>query len=393
MRIGYFVEKIPYADQHYFQKQYPCGGSEFAAHDLAVNIAKRENKVDVFTTGIRFKTVVEVHENMTIHRCGTIFRTLNRNFSPMVLMKIRKCNFDIVHAHVCTEPFFPIFASLYAKRKDKPLVLTCHVDAGKFRDDTPYKYKIASKFHGNLIDKIYSVANVIITPSEQFAKESTLLRKYENKIVAIPNGINLKDFYVPYSKDECREKLGLPLDKNIILFVGNPHPNKGADVLIRTMQRIIKESPDVKLVFVGEGMLKERLKELSKKLNVDRHIKFTGFVSDMVKKMYYKSSDVFVLPSFFDTFGIVLLEASAFGLPLVVSNIEAFKDFIKDDYNGIVTEVGNEKDLAEKIIYLVKNEGIQKKIGRNAREKVEDYSWEKIANETEKLYEKVVNER
>ena len=91
-----------------------------------------------------------------------------------------------------------------------------------------------------------------------------------------------------------------------------------------------------------------------------------------------------------EVFPIVFLEASAAGLPMVVSDLDTFKCIIEDGYNGIVTKRGAENNLADALIYLLGNVDVREKMGMNARKKVEDYSWEKIAEETEHLYRRLI---
>ena len=80
--------------------------------------------------------------------------------------------------------------------------------------------------------------------------------RYKDKVVVIPNGINIEDYKIPYSKEECRRKLGLPLDKNIVLFVGNLILYKGPNVLIRTIPKIVKKVPNTLFIFVGKGKMR-----------------------------------------------------------------------------------------------------------------------------------------
>ncbi len=389
MRVWYFNEKFPYEDQPRYNTQYPCGGSEVVADSLAVEMAKRGHTVDVFATGIENKAVVESRENISIHRYPRTFEIFGRCFNPRVLMKAGTEVPDIIHAHVCTEVFFSFAAWWWAKRKRRPLVLTCHINAGSYPKYFPFKYRLALQMHKKYVDVLFSLANIIISPSGGFAQENETLRKHEKKVVAIPNGVNLEEFGIPYSKEECRQELGLPLDKKILLFLGNPHPNKGLDILLQSMTKIASEVPDSKLVIVGRGTEEVKLRELATELNLGERVEFAGFASGLRKNMYYKSSDVFVLPSFYDIFPLTILEASAFELPLVVSDIGAFKGVVDDGYNGLITGVGDKEDLAQKLTYLLRSDEMRKAIGKNARQAVEDYSWEKIAEKTEELYKRV----
>ena len=393
MNIGYFLAHFPYINlldgANYFRR-YSHGGLEIAAYSLAIEMVKRKHKVNIFTTSINSKDSFEQLDGMDIHRYGTNFKIANANVSFNLILKPPKYKVDIVHAHSPIPPS-DIAVLRYVKKKKVPFVLTYHGDAQENMGSFIRNISV-SFYNKHILDKVLFHADVIISPSEYYISESRFLGKYKDKIVVIPNGINIEDFEIPYSKEQCREKLALPIEKDIILFVGNLIQYKGPDVLVKAMQIVAKKVLDTELIFVGSGKMKDELEMLSKKLGVEKYVKFAGFVEESLKPLYYRAGDVFVLPSTLNTevFPIVLLEASASGLPMVVSDLDTFKCIIEDGYNGLFTKRGDEKSLADAIIYLLENEDAREKMGKNARKKVEDYSWEKIAEETEKVYEDVL---
>ena len=120
------------------------------------------------------------------------------------------------------------------------------------------------------------------------------------------------------------------------------------------------------------------------------NINFMGFVDDNIKKLCYSAADIFVLPSRSEGFGIVLLEASAYGLPLVVSDLEVFRSVVQDGYNGLFTDREDEQDLASKIMSLLDNDDLRVKMGENAIERVQEFTWERVADETLTLYSKLL---
>lgn len=394
MKIGYFATNFPYKDRiinSNYNKRYPHGGTEAAAYNLAVCMGQKNHEVNVFTSSIDSKDSIERHKNIIIHRYGTNFKIESANVSYNLFRKPVIHQVDIIHTHFSTPPS-ELAALRYAKKKKIPFVLTYHGDAQN--DFGNFLRRISvSLYNKHFLDKVLSHADVIISPSEYYIDESRFLGRYRDKIVVIPNGINLSDFDIPYSKDECREKLGLPLQNKIILSLGGLAPYKGPHVLIKAMREVIKKVPDARLILVGGSKMKGELEELARKLGVKNYVKFAGFVTEDVKPLYYRAADVFVLPSIMrkEVFPIVLLESSASGLPMVVSDLDTFKCIIERGYNGLFTKKGDEKNLADAIIYLLGNEEVREKMGKNARDKVEDYSWEKIAGKTERLYELVLS--
>lgn len=388
MRIGYFVTKFPYSKQF---KDYPYGGSSMAAYCLTNEMAKRNHEINVFTTSVNSKDSIEKHGNVTIYRYGTDFKILTSNISFGIFKNPIEHDVDIVHTHFDIPPG-PLAGLRYAKKKNVPLIVTYHGDwvesyGGLIR-------RVGVAFHNKyLVDKVLSYADVIISPSDCYIDESKFLRKYKEKIVVIPNGINLNEFDILYSKEECRKKLGLAINKKVLLFFGYLSPYKGPDILLKAMPRIEKDVPDAQLIFAGKGVMREELEILSSNLGVEKNVKFVGFIEDGLKPLYYKAADVFVLPSTMSTesFGIVNLEAMACSVPIIASNIGGIPDVVKDGENGLLIQPKDPKALAEAIIHLIENEERREKMGKNGFDKVKKYSWDKIAECTERIYSEMLN--
>ena len=388
MKINYFITHFPYRDcfddVDYFTR-YKRGGAEFAAYCLALEMAKK-NEVNVFTTSIDSKNSFEDYAGVDVHRYGTKFRIDAGNVSFGLFTKPMSHDTDIVHAHFSTPPG-EIAGARCAKKKNVPFVLTYHGDWQESFGGLIRRTAL-SVYNRYLLDKLLSRADVIISPSEHYIDESKFLGKYRDKIAVIPNGIEIEDFDIPLSKEECKVKLDLPPNKNMILFVGNLTPYKGPDVLVKAMPMIVEEIPDVELMFVGSGEMRADMEKLSKKLGVENYVKFAGFVEERLKPLYYRAADVFCLPSTMSTesFGIVNLEAMACGVPIVASKIGGIPDVIKDGENGLLIPPKNPEALADAIIYLLENRDVRDKMGYNGRKKVGFYSWEMIVEKTENIY-------
>ncbi|MFC1962419.1 glycosyltransferase family 4 protein [Chloroflexota bacterium] len=393
MIIGYFCSHFPYKNlltEADYAEQYSHGGTETVAYFLATKMAQRGHQASVFTSSIDSKDSTGIQEGVVVHRYGTNFKIESANISSKMFWKPLKEQVDLVHAHFSTPPG-ELAGLWYAKRRRIPLILTYHGDApegyGKFM-----RRLSLSLYNKYVLDKLLSYARIIISPSEYYVNESRFLGKYQDKLVVIPNGVEAQDFEVPYSAKECREIVGLPPDRNIILFVGDLVPYKGPDVLLKAMPRVIKSVPKSELVFVGRGELRKDLEDLSVRLGIENCVRFTGFIGGESKALYYKSADVFVLPSTMtkEVSPLVLLEAALSGLPLVVSDLQTFKSTVVDGFNGLVTKRGDESALANAILRLLENQDLRNRMSRNAKEKAKDYSWDKIAEKTERVYEQVL---
>lgn len=393
MKVGYFIGHFPYIDLLNtldYDKKYAHGGTEIAAHELAIKMIKRGHEVDVFTSSIDSKDSLEKHPHMKIHRYGTTLKIASANPSFKMIYKPLKHDVEIIHAH-SPIPYSDIPALIYAKRKKVPFILTYHYD-GQETGGSFIRNVGVFLYNKLFINRVLNHADVIIATTRSYANESKFLKGYKDKIVVIPNGINIEDVTTNYSKEECRNKLQLPVNKKLILFLGSVVPYKGPDVLLKALHLVKKEVPDVKLILAGRGPMLNELKELSKKLDLDENIEFLGFVDESLKSLYFKSSDIFCLPSttMSEAFGIVNLEAMASGIPIVSSNFGGIPDIVKEGENGLLAEPGDVEGLADALIYLLKNEDIRKKMGDDGLKKVERYSWEKIAEDTEKIYKKLV---
>lgn len=372
--------------------RYHCGGAQVAAYYLALEMAKRAHCIEAFTTSVNFNDSIEKYgDTFTVYHYGTNLKILTSNISFNLFQKPISHDVNVIHTHFDIAPN-PLAGLKYSKSKKIPLIVTYHGDwdtgfGGGFRR---LSVAISNKC---LVDRLLSHADRIISPSKYYINESKYLQKYKEKIVVIPNGVNIHEFSDIPTKIICREKLGLPIDKNIILFLSYLSPYKGPDVLLKAMVNVVKDMPDTELIFVGRGAMENELKNLSVTLNIEKSVKFIGFVNENIKKCYYKAADIFCLPSTMNTdvFPLVLLEACASGLPLIVSNLPTFKCIIEDGYNGIFTKKDDSRDLANNIIYLLENPEIRLRMGLNSFKIAKTHSWEKIAKKTELVYNDVVS--
>ena len=396
MKIGYFIGHFPYINRlntPKYIKEYAHGGTEMAAYNLANKIAKMGNEIDIFTTSIDSKDSLEIYPHMKIHRHPTTLKIASANASLKLIYNPLNYDLDIIHAH-SPIPYSDLPALLYAKRKKIPFLLTYQYDGqetgGSFIRNTGVS--IYNKF---FINRVLDAAEVIIATTKSYANESPFLKGYKDKIKIIPNGINLKEVTTSSTKEESRNILGLPDDTNIILFVGSLVPYKGPDILLKAFKIVQKEFSNVKLIFAGRGPMLDELYDLSKRLDLEDDITFAGFVDEEQKPLYFKSSDIFCLPSttMAESFGIVNLEAMASGIPIVSSNLGGIPDIVNHEKIGLLAEPSDIRGIADSLIRLLEDKKLRKKMGDNGRSIVNNYTWDKIAKETENLYKSILENK
>lgn len=215
----------------------------------------------------------------------------------------------------------------------------------------------------------------------------------EDKLIMVPNGVD----YEVYSKEDdgnhtqFRRKFALP-DEKIALFVGRLVYEKGVHVFVNAAPRVL-EKVNAKFVIVGNGYMKEQLSQLVNTMGLTHKILFTGFVDEKTLRELQKSSDVSVVPSLFEPFGIVALEAMAANSPVVVSDTGGLSEIVEHDFNGVKTYAGNPDSLAWGISKVLTDNGYANWIKANAYKRIkEKYNWDNIAEQTKTIYQNVLNE-
>lgn len=245
----------------------------------------------------------------------------------------------------------------------------------------PLLYSIWNKF----LAWLYSKAETIIYPSKMAHELLDNLTAEGKPSVVISNGINTKDF-CPTDVGDFHKRFKIPQDTVNMVFVGRLFPEKSVDTLISAVPHIIAEHPKVHIMIVGHGHLRQKLEALVDKLDVRNHVTFLGLVSEEDKLFAYNASDIFVLPSFAELEGMVVLEAMACGKPIIISDakMSASRHFV--DGNGLLFETANAKDLAKQALRLITDIDLRKNMGAVSLKKSKDYDIHKSVELLEGVY-------
>jgi len=178
-----------------------------------------------------------------------------------------------------------------------------------------------------------------------------------------------------------------------LLFCGRlngPREQKGVDVLLKAMPTILKEH-DVMLNIIGTGPRANKYKELAERLGINKHVKFLGFVEHKVLPEYYANADLFVFPSRRESFGLVLAEAMAMGLPAVSTQVGAIPEVIKNRETGILAPPDDPKNFAEAVNSLLDDPKKMKIMGLKGRERAKKYfTWQKVVKRVEDEYKNIL---
>jgi glycosyltransferase involved in cell wall biosynthesis len=214
----------------------------------------------------------------------------------------------------------------------------------------------------------------------------------EDKLVMVPNGVNT-EVYAGHGEDlrEFRSKFALPEEK-IVLFVGRLVYEKGVHVLVNAVPKVL-EKANAKFIIVGNGYMKEQLSGLVKSMGLAHKVLFTGFVDDETLRKLQRCADVSVVPSLFEPFGIVALEAMAARSPVVVSDTGGLSEIVEHDVSGVKVYVNNPDSLAWGINRVLTDNGFANWLRTNAFKKVQEkYNWDKIGQQTSNIFRTVLSE-
>ncbi len=244
--------------------------------------------------------------------------------------------------------------------------------------------KVENLFDQIFTMKIYAHANKIITVSNSLFNRLLKFGMPLEKLIYIPNGVEVDLFSKRTKTAYFRKKLNLSLDDKIILVVGRLEKQKGIDYLFQAIPRVINYRPDIRLILVGDGTLKKHLKDLARSLNLDKYIFFMDSYPISVMPQLYQGADFFCLPSIHEGFPLTIIEAMATGLPIIASKIEGIPDAIVEGENGFLVSPKNPADLAQKILNCINlpPESLNKISELNRDKAVKLYSWKNITKLT-----------
>ena len=259
-----------------------------------------------------------------------------------------------------------------------------------YTDSIHYSLYRRIEFVARMEKKICEKVDRVIAVSNYTAK--TLIEEYHvpsKSITVIPNAVDTDRFNPKIDGHAIREKMGLHSEP-VILFVGRFDHTKGIRYLIEAFSMLINKIPDAKLILVGKGPLKKSLQMSVNNSALKKSVIFYGAASNKELPQIYASSNVVVLPSLIEGFGIVLLEAMATAKPCVAAKVGGTEDAIEDGVSGFFVPPADSKALFEKLLMLLEDKELSKKFGNASRKRVEKmFTWERVAQQTIELYEDI----
>lgn len=295
---------------------------------------------------------------------------------PLVIRLRRKFCFDLIHAHMAGPAGFA--AVLLGMIFREPVIVTAH---GSDIHSFPKHF-----FLKQLVIFTLKRASWIVAVSRSLKDLILKMVTMQKKLSIIRNGSRQETFF-PIDKIKTRRSLNLPVEKKIILFIGSLIPRKAVDVLLRAFACMNKK--DVILLLIGKGDSELELKDLTKELHIETHVRFIGSKKHDEIPLWLNACDVFCLPSHREGFPTVIVEAFACGRPVVATKVDGVPEAITNDTVGTLVEPGNTEELAAALNKALEKEWDYQAIAEYGKR----FSWDTIAEEYTELYKNVISKK
>jgi N-acetyl-alpha-D-glucosaminyl L-malate synthase BshA len=363
---------------------YPTfGGSGVVATELGIALAEHGHEIHFIT----YKQPVRLqllHNNVHYHEVSVPnyplfhYQPYELALSSKLVNMAKLHEIEIVHVHYAIPHAYAGYMAKQMLAQEGifiPMVTTLHGTDITLVGSHPF-YKPAVTFSINNSDAVTSVS--------QSLKDDTLrLFNIKKEIEVVPNFIDTKKYENLYS--DCERELIASNNEKIITHISNIRKVKRVDDVIEIFDRIQKKLP-AKLVIVGDGPEKESLENLCKKKGIDEKVLFVGNSHEVDKILCF--SDLFILPSEHESFGLVALEAMVCGVPVISSNAGGLPEVNIHGESGYLSDVGNVDEMAENALKILENNGTHQLFKRKAKENAQRFETKLIVPLYEEIYKK-----
>ncbi|UVE52096.1 glycosyltransferase (plasmid) [Haloferax larsenii] len=284
-------------------------------------------------------------------------------------------SFDLIHCHMSWTSGY-----VGARLKDEldiPYLLTVHANRDWFERQL--------QSDNERLETAWSAADRLIRVNR---RDRSKLEPYNDDVVHVPNGYDT-DIFERIATDEARKRLGLDDDTPVVFALGTLKPRKGFQHLMRAMTRVHESDPDARLVIGGQGGMRDELESLASDLGIADRTDLLGYVESETLNDWMNAADVFVLPSYSESFGVVQLEAMACGTPVVATKNGGSEEVVTSEEYGLLVEGPESHDeLADAVVEALHRQWDADAIESYANE----FTWENVCEELADLYVDVLDE-
>jgi glycosyltransferase involved in cell wall biosynthesis len=358
---------------------YPpyIGGTEIFVKNISERLAAKGHLVDVYTSDLQNGTGNRMRKTANISNPNIYYlKSYSLAHTPIIPSLIFKLftvpKTAIIHLHA-SRSFVPEIVWIVSKIRNMPYVVNLHVDlvaSGKFGFILPVYKRLFLK------SVLRSACRVIVGTNDYRNLVHTKYHIPYTKITVIPCGVEIKP-------QVHRKRIISDL-----LFVGRLSKQKNIPLLIHAFKKVLDKKYNVRLHIVGSGEEKENLIKIINDYGLNKQIIMHGGLSwEKVQKLY-SMYDLFILPSIEEAFGMVLIEAMAYGLPIIASDIPGLRNVIENGKTGLLVKPSVD-NFALGIEKMIRNPDLSNKFINNGFNEVKKYDWNVIISQIEHLYREV----
>ena len=370
------------------------GGAETVVKAYSEGLRDLGNDVEVITTDLYTETPFVKKEmpsevngiNVTRHKAYTVSGEAHYVLAPGMVQSFLSKEADVIHTH--SYGYFQNHAGWIRERfQSTPWVITPHFHPSWSMWGGP-KRKTLREFYDTVVGKGTMETADLITCVSKHERDMLVseIGLSEDNIKIIYNGINWKDWEVLPDKDIFRKSYPAVSEK-FVLFAGRLATNKGLSDLISAMEVVDDESVDLVITGADMGLGKQLEKEASEK-GVKMHR--LGHIDDETYRSVLAAAEMLVLPSEYEAFGIVLLEAAAAETAVIGANVGGVPEAMSPNNNGLIVEYNDVPNLSKSIATLLEDEKMCKEMGLAGRIWAQNFSWESIVRDLEKEYSSII---
>ncbi len=376
------------------------GGMNVYIRELSREMARRAHTMDIFTRRTDPSTpevvaldertrVIQVEAGPLAAGKAALRRHLPAFLRGVIAFQERQGrSYDLVHSHYWLSGWV---GQALKTRWDVPHVIMFHtLGEAKNRAHLGERepgYRIAGE------RLVAQGADRIICASQ--SERNLLVDLYgvpPHLVSCVPCGVDTALFR-PLERSRVRRRLGLLPHEPIVLFVGRIEPLKGIDILLRAAAQL---DGRFSLLVVGgdarDGSRKAELRGLARELGIGERVTFLEAAPHSELPLYYNAADVCVVPSYYESFGLVALEAMACGVPVVASGVGGLRETVRDGRTGYLVPWRCPEPFAERLDLLLSNEPLRRSLGREARAAVVRFGWSEVAARVEDIYHQMVSQ-
>jgi D-inositol-3-phosphate glycosyltransferase len=384
-----------------------AGGMNVYVRELSKELGRRGVQVDVFTRTQSLITPLThtLSDNTRIiHLPAGPLKPYDKNeiykHLPEFVANIRNfarseaSNYDMIHGHYWLSG---VAGLMLRERWGVPVVQMFHTLAQLKNDTAKNDQQREPDFRARQEGEIMrQVDRIVAATSVEKADLSWRYGADQDKIEPIPCGVDLRMFR-PFPKDEARRLLGLAEAKPLILQVGRIDPIKGVDVLIRAANEMVRKGNANFQVLITGGNADElehnpeavRLRILVEEFGLEEYVKFLPSQPQNKMAYLYSAADITVIPSHYESFGMVALESQACGTPVVASRVGGLPYAVQDKHSGLLFPDNDYQELARLIGVLLVNPDYRRIMGQQAAMRAELFGWRNVADRIIALYEEL----